>query len=177
MVIDTSGGGNIQLGKSATGGVNGRSNAMAARVNCIQNTVDTKVLRVETEQSSGDNVIQDTIQTKILTTNATATPSSTVAATATGYTYMIDTIVVAQRTGGSGAAGDGASYRLQGHFRNIAGTVTQPTATTKTVIHETSGGMDCDFEISGVNIRLTATGAATTNMTWHATSKIHFLST
>jgi hypothetical protein len=171
MVIDSQGGGNIQLGRSgAVGATYGLSNAMQARVNCIQNTVDTKVLRVQTDQAAGNSVIEDVIQQKITTTNGTPTPT-TIQATVTDYTYMVETTVVARRSNG-----DCASYKLQAHFNNVSGTLTKVSSTLKTIIWETDAALDADLIATGTNIRLEVTGIAAVTYVWHATSRIYFLS-
>ena len=140
-----------------------------------QSTVNNKVLTIRTTQAAGDPVAEDTIQQKITTTNATVT-YTTIQTAAANYTYLIQTTVIARRTAG-GAAGDSNGYILSGLFKDVAGTVTQIGTTGKTIVGESDPACDADYNVSGTSIRLSVTGIAAVDYTWHATSKISILST
>lgn len=105
---------------------------------------------------------------KTTTTNATNTAAQYIAVP-TNKTVFIDSIVVARRTGGSGGAtGDSAWYRLQGGFKNIAGTVSL-IGTSDLIGGEDQAGWNVSYAISGTDIVLTVTGAANNNITWEST--------
>jgi hypothetical protein len=109
------------------------------------------------------------------TTDATVTTIDSVEITA-DRTYSIDTKIVARRTGGgSGSADDGAEYHLRGTFKTVSGTVSQIGATVPHYYAEDQKGWDVDMTISGTNVNIRVTGAASNNITWHAVTHIHWI--
>ena len=84
---------------------------------------------------------------------------------------------MARRTGGAGgAAGDYATYEITASANNEAGTLNIDAVTT-TVIFEDQAGWDATIDASGTDIRIRVTGAASNNITWHATTMYYLLST
>lgn len=84
---------------------------------------------------------------------------------------------MARRTGGAGgAAGDYATYEITASANNEAGTLNIDAVTT-TVIWEDQAGWDATIDASGTDIRIRVTGAASNNITWHATTMYYLLST
>lgn len=105
---------------------------------------------------------------KVTTTDATPTAAQYIAVP-TNKTVFIDSIVVARRTGGSaGTTGDSAWYRLQGGFKNIAGTLSIIGA-NDLIGGEDQAGWNVQYASSGETIALTVTGAASNNVTWETT--------
>jgi len=76
--------------------------------------------------------------------------------------------VVARRTGGaSGAANDGAAYRVEFLAKNTAGTAALIGSGTVTVLGESQAGWDCTLSATGGTILVQVTGAAGNNVTWN----------
>ena len=106
----------------------------------------------------------------VSTTDATVTTAATVATTSSA-TFLIDTRIIARRTGGaSGATGDGAGYELTGVAKNIAGTVTI-IGQTVTFTGESQAGWDVALAVSGANILVRVTGAAANNVNWSVSGR------
>lgn len=117
--------------------------------------------------ATNDDPTEYVYQNRVATTDATVTtlhtftvPSST--------TYAVDIIVVARRTGGSaGTAEDGARYRLQAVYKNVAGTATIIGSITASPVDESQAGWDCTLDTTGATVRVRVTGATNNNITWH----------
>lgn len=104
----------------------------------------------------------------VSTTDATPTTVHTFT-TASNRSYHYEVRCTARRTGGSaGTAGDTASYRLIGTFKNVSGTLTQVGTTTAIHTAEDQAGWDCTLGTSGTAIVVTGTGAANNNINWEA---------
>jgi hypothetical protein len=164
----------LQNNASSSGGVGVGTEvgSVAAKLDVSANTTLTKVLRLATPQTSGDSVIEDTIQSKITTTNASWT-YATLATAASNYSYIVESTVIARRTGGaSGTNGDMAGYKLQRTFNNIGGTLTSGY-TLVTELFESQTAWTADINHTGTTIRLAVLGATNNNITWHATTKIY----
>lgn len=136
------------------------------------------VQHLETEvDDTTDNPTEYTAQGSVLTTSGAGGSTMANVVTPTDTTVTIEATVVARRTGGTaGTAGDGASYKIIGTFKNIGGTVTQIGTTT--VVHsvEDQGGWDVEFSISGSNVSLVATGATDNDISWHSTYRVYQIS-
>jgi hypothetical protein len=118
--------------------------------------------------------VERTFQHQALTTDATPNVQ-TIITLASSTTALVETKVSARRTGGaSGAAEDGAGYVFYSTFKNVAGTATQIGSTTAAVTHESVAGWAATHGVSGQDIRLSFTGAATTNITWTATTRVYY---
>lgn len=145
----------------------------AAKLHIFQPTAGEPVHRLETDVA-GTNVTINTLQNRIATTNATVTTLHTFAI-ATSNVVSILARVLAIRTGGAsstGAAGDGAEFEIRGRYKNVAGTVTLIGAVVLTPQVEAAGASAAwtvTLTISGTNVLLQVTGAASMNVTWHLT--------
>lgn len=105
---------------------------------------------------------------KVTTTDATPKAAQYISVP-TNKTVFIDSIVVARRSGGSsGSVGDSAWYRLQGGFKNIAGTLSI-IGSNDLIGGEDQAGWNVQYASSGETIALTVTGAANNNITWETT--------
>ena len=106
---------------------------------------------------------QDILRTtdETVTTLHTETVPVNIGVCVSGY-------VVARRTGGaSGAANDGAAYRVEFLAKNTAGTAALIGSGTVTVLGESQAGWDCTLAASGGTILVQVTGAAGNNVTWN----------
>ena len=69
--------------------------------------------------------------------------------------------------GSSGAAGDGASYRVLGTFRRVsAGNATLIGSLTADHTAESQGGWDATLSVSGTDVLVRVTGASGNNVSW-----------
>lgn len=150
-------------------------NIPTAKLHVVQTGVTSPVQRLSST-ATNDDPTEITLQSRVATTNATVTTLGTIAS-ATGYSYLIKTKIVARRTGGTGGtAGDYATYEITASANNEAGTL-NIDATTTTVVWEDQAGWDAIIDASGTDIRIRVTGAASNNITWHATTMYYLMST
>lgn len=146
------------------------------RLHILQPTLGSAVQRLEST-ATNDNVIQDVPQGRIATTDATPTTLQTIAIPAS-HACHLEVSVTARRTGGvSGTAEDCAAYILRGLYKNVAGTATLVGTVIQTVVGESVAGYDATLVVSGGNVLVQVTGVATTNITWHSTTRHWYLST
>jgi len=111
----------------------------------------------------------------VSTTDETVTTVQTITIPAS-TTLSFDGYVVSRRTGGaSGTAEDGASYRVEGVFKNAAGTATS-IGSSITVIGESQAGWDVTIDATGATARIRVTGAASNSITWTWTGNIRQVS-
>lgn len=147
--------------------------------------VDLLIDRTETAAGTGAQYWEDrrvggvsrmaTGSSKITTTDATVTTVQTYTIPAS-TTWAFDGYVVARRTGGSsGTAEDGASYRVEGVIKNVAGTATS-IGSTVTVIGESQAGWDVTVDVTGATARVRVTGAANNNVSWVYTGNVRQIS-
>ena len=110
----------------------------------------------------------------VRTTDATVTTLTTLPLEDSS-TYKIVADVVARRTGGaSGAAGDGASYRIIGTFRRVsAGSATLIGSLTADHTAESQSGWDATLTVSGDDVLVRVTGAAGNSLTWSCLVTLH----
>lgn len=133
-----------------------------------QPTPGNIVFTVQTS-AAGANVVLDTIQDRVTTTNNTQTTLHTFALPASATT-MIEATVVAIRTGGaSGAAGDGAAYKLYGAFKNVASSAAVIGTISQAFVAESQAGWDATMDANTTNARVRVTGATNNNITWQLT--------
>jgi hypothetical protein len=136
-----------------------------------QPTVGSEVMRVDS-LATNDDPTEQVFQCRAATTDATVTDCKTIAVTSTKVRTMQAT-VVAHCTGGVSCATDnGAEYTIVGTCKNNAGTTTAIAGSPDVIAaSEDVAGWDAtvDCDDTGDTIRLRVTGAATTNITWHAT--------
>ena len=117
---------------------------------------------------TANNNVDDRVK-KITTTDATVTTVDTIPITASS-TYLIQARVIGRRTGGvSGTADDGCSYVRRGTYTTKSGVVTLLGAVeTIGTDREDQAGFDATLTISGTNVLVRVTGAASNNMSWQA---------
>jgi hypothetical protein len=129
-------------------------------------------------EATNDDVMEAVFQNRVATTDATVTTLHTVTIPAS-TTVQIVAMVVARRTGGAaGTAEDGASYMLGATVKNVAGTATLIPAGThvKVWAHESQAGWDASIDVTGATARVRVTGAASNDVTWHATVRVYMVS-
>lgn len=144
----------------------------SARLEVQEETLGNEVLRL-TSEATNDDPRWSVYQNRVATTNATVTTLHTVAIPAS-TTVRIEATVVARRTGGTaGTAEDGASYKLIGTYKNVAGTATLIGAVTKQA-DEDQAAWDVNFTPSGGNVLIEVTGALDNNITWHLSKLDYF---
>lgn len=137
----------------------------AAKLHVFQPTLGSNVTRHQST-ATNDDPTMDTLQGRVATTNATPATLHTFAIAASN-TYLIGAKVIARRTGGaSGTAEDGAAYYLMSAYTTKAGVVTL-LGVLENIAVEDVAGWACAFVISGTDVIVQVTGAATTNITWH----------
>ena len=148
----------------------------SARLHVLEDTAGAEVLRLETVATNDDPTYR-VLQARVATTDATATTLQTIAITASN-TYLIETRVLARRTGGAGGtAEDGAGYVVRGTYKTVAGTVTLIGAILADYTAEDQVLWDATLVISGTNVIVQVTGAALNNVTWHATTVVSLVGT
>jgi hypothetical protein len=149
----------------------------AAQLDVLQPTLGSIVQRLAST-ATNDDPTEDVVQNRVATTNATVTTLHTFTIPAS-TTVMIIAYVVARRTGGSaGTAEDGAAYRLQGSYKNVAGVATLiiPAATITTDVGESQTAWDATFDVTGATVRCRVTGATNNSIVWHMTAKVYSVS-
>lgn len=106
------------------------------------------------------------IKARVPTTDATVTTLYT-AVIPVDTSVVVDGWIVARRTGGSsGAANDGAGYRVQFVAKNTSGTAALIGSGTVTTLGESQAGWDVTLSASGDGIRVRVTGAANNAISW-----------
>jgi len=116
-------------------------------------------------RENGEVIVNNTVAT----TDATETTLTTIASTSNRIYHVTATVVATETTDHDEAA----SYVLHGTFKNDGGTLTQVGNTTAAHTAENTAGWDADFDVNSTNIRVRVTGAASTNITWRAFTKIY----
>lgn len=129
--------------------------------------------------ATNDDVNEIVSAARLTTTDATVTTIASVTALLpTDSMLAVQVVVYARRTGGSaGATGDCASYGRSVTYKNVSGTITQVGATTALWDHESVAGWDVTCDVGGGVPRIRVTGAANTNITWHAVIRYQQLQT
>ena len=135
-----------------------------------QASLGTEVYRFEST-ATNDDPRESLYHNRVATTDATVTtiqtftvPSST--------TYHVSARVTARRTGGSsGAAEDGAAYRYDGVFKNVAGNASV-IGEVLTVVGESQAGWNVTSNATGATVQLRVTGATNNNITWHMAARV-----
>jgi len=156
--------------------VNLNVDTQAKAITCTQGTPGNIVFCLQTTATNDDPTVKYR-QNRIETTNGTTTTIDTIA-TVTDTCIMVDTQVVARRTGGTaGTAGDIAAYGRRAAFKNVGGVLTQVSTTTAIGTFESQAGWNCTITASGTNILVSGLGAANNNVTWHSTTAIYQVGT
>lgn len=139
----------------------------SAKTHTFQSSLGSAVQRWTSQAVTGTNVVTTLYQNKVLTTNATVTTLHTIA-TSSNSRYMVEAKVLATRTAGAaGANGDMASYHIEAAYKNVAGTVSIASGSVAVLSSfESQAAWDCTFTISGTNILLRVTGAASNDISW-----------
>lgn len=99
------------------------------------------------------------VPTDVATTDATLTLVETFT-TATDTMYFIQSIITCQ----SSDRTKGGNIKIEGTFKNVAGTVTQIGVTTSINNTVTDAGITSAFVISGTGVQVKVTGLAATNI-------------
>lgn len=121
--------------------------------------------------ATNDDPTEIVRQYRVATTDATPTALATIALDAF-KTTQFQCWVTARRTGGvSGTAEDGAAYNVQVAYKVVGGAATEIAAETLTVIGEDQAGWTVTWAPSAGNAVMSVTGAASNNVTWHATCR------
>jgi hypothetical protein len=137
-----------------------------AIVDILQNTLGNLVFQYASVATNDDPTVS-IYQNRVATTDATVTTLHTVVIPAS-TTVLISGYVVSRRTGGAaGTAEDGAAYKIEAVYKNVAGTATVIGAPIITVIGESQAGWDVTLVPSAGNILIKVTGAVSNNVTWH----------
>lgn len=98
----------------------------------------------------------------INTTDATETVAATIA-TKTDRAYHVLAQILATETDDHDEI---ASYIIAGTFKNDGGTLTQVGSTGEVYTAESTGSWAVAFAVSGTDIQIKVTGAASTNISW-----------
>lgn len=174
--------GNIMLGGSSTSPTLSAALTDAVLITPVDNGAGNRELQVQPELGGlfawGNNKFRrvpaatrdvEHITASVNTTDDTQTTLATIPISA-GYTYQIDAVVMARRTGGTaGAADDGASYHRRAVYTTKAGVVTlMGSIQTIGTDAEDQAGWDVTLDISTTNVRVRVTGASDNNITWFA---------
>lgn len=136
----------------------------------VQPTIGNAVQSLQST-STGDDPIEVVVQARVATTNATTTTlwSTTLAASTT---YTITATLVARRTGGAaGAADDSFGQIMTGVFR-LTGGVAVLVGWNQYAQHRDQI-WTAVFDVTGATVRIRVTGAASNNVTWHATIRLY----
>lgn len=154
----------------------GIATSLLARLHVREPTIGNQVVRFQSLTGSGTNPNIFITQARAITTNATPTTLQTIAITAS-TTYLIEARVSARRTSGAGGtADDGAVYIRRAMVTTKAGVVTI-NAVQDDLTQEDQAGWDCTLVVSGTDILIRVTGAASNVITWNSTALIQELST
>ena len=106
----------------------------------------------------------------VSTTDATQTTIETIAIPS-GDVVLLESRISAKKTGGAGVGttGDGNAYIRTVKAKNVGGTVTIGTIQTSFTSEDISG-FSATFTVSGTNILVRVTGAASDNVNWKSTT-------
>lgn len=129
-------------------------------------------------EATNDDPTESVYQNRVATTDATVTTLHTVTIPAS-TTVNIVAMVVARRTGGAaGTAEDGASYMVIATVKNVAGVATLIPAGTFLQLwaHESQAAWNATIDVTGATARVRVTGAASNDVTWHATVRVYMVS-
>lgn len=150
--------------------------APAAKVDVLQGTLGNAVQKLASV-ATNDDPVELVYQNRVATTDATVTTLHTFTIAAS-TTYYLEVVVVARRTGGaSGAAEDGAVYKIRAGVKNVAGTATLiGGAPTVQYANEDQAAWVATIDVTGATARVRVTGAASNNVTWHMTARVYSVS-
>jgi len=146
-----------------------------ATVHGLQATLDAEVFRLEST-ATNDDPNYYARQQRVTTTDATLTTIETIALAASN-TYMIESRIVARRTGGAaGTAEDAAVYLVTGAYKVVAGVATLVGSLT-VFTAEDQAAWNGTHNVSGGNVLVQVQGAVNNNVTWHVTTLIQNVGT
>lgn len=124
--------------------------------------------QIHGQRTNGARVYR--IAGSISTTDATPTSAHQAISPAlsSGQSMIIETKVVARRTGGSsGTSGDSASYIRRACYKNTGAGPTIVGAIQDSFTVEDQAGWDCSFTVSGNDVLVQVTGATNNNVRWY----------
>jgi hypothetical protein len=152
----------------------GLASAPTAKIQALQGTLGGEVTRMETT-TAGSAVSELLLQNRVATTTAALTTLHTFTIPAS-TTYAVEIVVIARRTGGTaGTAEDGARYKIDAVYRNVAGVATIIGARTR-LQDESVAAYNCDVSTTGATVLVSVTGVLNTNITWHMIARVWSLS-
>lgn len=164
------------LGPVGTGIASATPNA---QLQVLQGAAGNRVISAETA-TTGDDPTRFWTQQRIATTNATS-GTANMFTSASDHTYLITMTVVTRCTGGSGCtAGQTGQWVWRATYTNTGGTLTEDNEGGGTC-NSTDANFCYTFEnitgagpsrptldVNSTSVRVTVTGAANRNLTWHA---------
>lgn len=129
-----------------------------------QPTIGSNVLKM-VSTSTGDDPSMRWQQYRATTTDGTQTTLGAPTLTS-NMTSSVEAHVICRQTG---ASDQGAYYIIRAIYKNPSGTAALVGSATTTTVGESTAGWDVTLDASGATARVRVTGAAATNLTWHAT--------
>lgn len=155
----------------------GQTATPTARVDINEPTLGNKVFSRKSVATSDDPIDWER-HGRVTTTDATTTVLAGCTETLTAdNVYHIRGRIRARRTGGvSGTANDGGSAEIVGSFVHRGGVAVQ-IGTTTTVHSQFDQAWTVTFTVSGNDVRVSVTGAASNNITWHGLLEVSQVST
>ncbi|MGE3852764.1 MAG: hypothetical protein AB7K09_13560 [Planctomycetota bacterium] len=134
-------------------------------------TTPNEVFRI-TSAATNDDPTEQVFQARTATTDATVTTIWSLT-TSSNTTYLIDAYVVARRTNNSS---ESAGYIRAATFRNASGTASQVGTTGSLLTNESTSSWNVTYSVSSPTVNLQVTGAASNDITWHATVRVRAVS-
>ncbi len=156
----------LYVGDGATNRFIGSPTPVYNSIGVLQPTIGNEVLRLESVATNDDpNYIA--VQARGVTTDATPTIIWT-GATVTDTVGFYEAKVVARQTAGTGT-GDGGAFERRCMVSNIGGSLSFSGDPVTMSLADSLFWGSITFDISGTDVVLKVTGAASMTITWHAT--------
>lgn len=146
-----------------------RTNAPARPLDVNGSSIFRGALKIEQPTSL---VNYEIVQASVPTTTATPTVLQTIG-TSAGTVMLIEARVLAKRTAG-GVAGSCATYIRTFRAKNVGGTVTVYNLDSMYTSEDVTA-WNVTVVVNGTDIEIKAVGAASTSITWNATTMIQIL--
>ena len=146
-----------------------RTNAPARPLDVNGSSIFRGALKIEQPTSL---VNYEIVQASVPTTTATPTVLQTIG-TSAGTVMLVEARVLAKRTAG-GVAGSCATYIRTFRVKNVGGTVTVYNVDSMYTSEDVTS-WNVTVVVNGTDIEINAIGAASTSITWNATTMIQIL--
>jgi hypothetical protein len=146
-----------------------RTNAPARPLDVNGSSIFRGALKIEQPTSL---VNYEIVQASIPTTSATPVVLQTIG-TASGTVMLVEARVLAKRTAG-GVAGSCATYIRTFRVKNVGGTVSIYNVDSMYTSEDVTA-WNVTVVVNGTDIEINAVGAASTSITWNATTMIQIL--